>query len=197
MSGSGGSGRREVEVKIPVSTGELDEVRARLEEWGFRVVREATAEENLLFDFPDDRLTQRGCALRLRRVGDRAWLTFKGPQVPDPALKIREERESGVADAGEVTAILRGIGLEPVFSYGKTREILEGRAAGARVEVCLDVTPIGCFVELEGPAPAIRELARSLGWPPERFVTESYVSLYLRAGLGHVRGRGGGKPSER
>lgn len=190
--------RREIEVKIPVSAGELDEVRVRLQERGFQVVQEPQAEENLLFDFPDGRLAERGCALRLRQVGVRAWLTFKGPQVRDSTLKIREERESPVGDPGEVVAILRGIGLQPVFSYEKTREILEGQAGGDKIEACLDVTPLGCFVELEGAPEAIRKLAGSLGWSPERFVTESYVSLYLRAGLGRSwRKPGGSETKER
>ena len=43
----------------------------------------------------------------------------------------------------------------------------------------LDETPIGTFVELEGPGPAIDRAASELGFAARDFITKNYLVLYL------------------
>ncbi len=43
----------------------------------------------------------------------------------------------------------------------------------------LDETPIGAFVELEGPSEAIDRAANLLGFGPKDYITKSYLALYL------------------
>jgi adenylate cyclase class IV len=45
------------------------------------------------------------------------------------------------------------------------------------VLVCLDSTPVGAFVELEGSETAVESLAAQFGWT--EFIRQSYVQLYL------------------
>ena len=43
----------------------------------------------------------------------------------------------------------------------------------------LDETPIGTFVELEGPGSAIDQAARALGFSPRDYVLKNYLVLYV------------------
>jgi adenylate cyclase, class 2 len=50
----------------------------------------------------------------------------------------------------------------------------------------LDETPIGVFVELEGPAKAIDRAAQALGFAEKDYILGNYMVLYLE----DCRGRG-------
>jgi adenylate cyclase class 2 len=52
------------------------------------------------------------------------------------------------------------------------------------LEACLDETPFGCYLELEGDPQAIRVAMEGLGLAPDRAETRSYPELYLAHGLG-------------
>lgn len=173
---------QEIEVKVRIDQADLPTVRERLQALGLSSLGPAENEQNELYDFPDGRLTAEGCALRLRRVANAAWLTFKGPQVPHPTLKIREEFECPVGDVDNIARILGRLGLQVIFRYSKKRERLRAMEP-ADLEVALDQTPIGCFIELEGSPEAIRHVADRMGWPEESFITRSYVELYQERGL--------------
>ena len=176
---------QEIEVKISVEETELDRIRADAHALGFKSTAPRRLERNMLFDFPDGRLARKGLALRLRSYGDDAVLTYKGPQVEDPELKIREEIETGVDDFDALELILRKIGLEPSFHYEKQREKFAlPRTGGNEVSLCIDETPFGCFVEIEGDREDIRDIAQRLGWSRDRFITRNYVDLYAEHGLG-------------
>jgi len=43
----------------------------------------------------------------------------------------------------------------------------------------LDETPIGTYLELEGPGRWIDRTARQLGYRPEDYITQSYVALLV------------------
>jgi len=170
--------RDEIEVKIEVSAEELERVRSRLQEFGFTLTATRRKEENRMFDFSDRRLQNTGCALRLRDYSGKCIFTYKGPQKPDPLLKIREEIETSVADFDSIRRILEAIGLEETFQYGKYREKYARELASGPVEICLDETPVGCFVEIEGSRQGIDEIAGSFNWAPERFIQRNYIDLY-------------------
>jgi hypothetical protein len=48
----------------------------------------------------------------------------------------------------------------------------------ARLLIELDETPIGTFVELEGPAKAIDRAARALGFSKNEYIVANYLRLY-------------------
>jgi adenylate cyclase class 2 len=80
-------------------------------------------------------------------------------------------------------ALLGRLGFQPVFRYQKYRETYRW----GQVEIVVDETPVGTFLEIEGPIAAIHETARALGFGPERYLAESYPSLFFaRGGQGHM-----------
>jgi adenylate cyclase class IV len=78
--------------------------------------------------------------------------------------------------------IFEGLGLNGWFRYEKYRTTYElparhKWAKGLLIEV--DEVPIGTFVELEGPVPAIDRAAKELGFAPKDYITKNYLVLYL------------------
>lgn len=165
---------QETEVKIPLASREAG--RQLLERHGFVVSRAEVFEVNLILDSPDHVLRQRGEILRLRQAGSRFVLTYKGPAVAG-RHKSREELEVGVSDLAMAQAILERLGYVARFRYEKYRT--EYQRPGEPGLVTLDHTPIGAFLELEGPAEWIDGTAQRLGFSMDQYITDSYGRLYL------------------
>ena len=137
-------------------------LRHRLALQGSRTTTQETLETNTLFDFEDSRLTKNGCALRMRSYGQMRLLTYKGPVQDDPLFKRRLELQTNVSDPDTMHQILASLGLEPRFKYSKIREIQSLTIGENRVEVSLDETPVGFFVELEGEPSTITKAIKIL-----------------------------------
>lgn len=174
----------ETEVKIRVDTEDLESIRQVLRDAGFRVEHPRAEEVNCLFDWPDGRLAEDGCALRLRRYGARYLLTYKGKLIDDPLFKRREELQTQIADFSSMLRILESLGFRVAFRYDKVRE--KYISSDGKVEVCIDETPIGCFVEIEGSEEMIETIAERFGWDRSQFINRNYVNLYREQGLGTV-----------
>jgi adenylate cyclase class 2 len=173
--------RHETEIKLVVR--DAKETRWRLAEQGFRPVRARHFESNYLFDFPDQRLRKSRCLLRLRFVADQGLLTYKGAPVRSRDYKIRREIETNVADGHCLREILRHLGLREVFCYEKFRTIYAPRGkpdVGDAPHLVFDETPIGNYLELEGPERWIDEVARQLGYSRRDYIRESYAALYRK-----------------
>ncbi len=107
-------------------------------------------------------------------MDDQAILTWKGPRVADPHLKIRPEVETAVADPEAMEAILQALGFAPVLVMVKTRSIW----TRGGLEACLDDTPYGSFLELEGSREAIAGAMAELGLGEDLVEPRSYAVLY-------------------
>ena len=177
-SSSHKSSHVEIEAKFEVVPGELERVKDQLIALGATLIARRQAEDNELFDFEDGRFRQFGCTLRLRSYGKDHLLTFKGPVQPDAKLKKRDELETAVTRGTVIRQILIQLGLRVTFRYSKFREIFQLQWQGGPLQVCLDETPVGAFVEIEGPAEAIHELARHLGF--HDYIKQSYIDLYTQ-----------------
>lgn len=162
----------ECELKIPVD--DLDEIRRRLATAGADRLSAAEHEVNILFDTASGRLATSGQVLRLRRVGPRHVLTFKGPARYEGAVKQRREIELEVSSSERMAELLHALDYAPGIRYEKERE--SWRLDEVRVE--LDHTPMGDFVELEGPTASLEAAARRLGLDPAGAVAQSYLSLW-------------------
>lgn len=162
----------EVEVKFLVS--DLTAFRSRLLRAGGRPVKPRQYERNVRFDTPDGALLQQQQLLRLRQDAA-VRLTFKGPHAADAAseAKVREEIEVTVDDFERMAAIFQRLGLLPVQVYEKYRETFRL----GDVEVVLDETPFGDFVELEAPEAAIRAAVGALDLDWDRRVLHNYLYL--------------------
>lgn len=162
----------ESELKIPVA--DFAGVREALRRAGATEVQSMTREINLLFDTDDRRLEAAGCVLRLRRHGDRRRITFKGPVSYRGAVKQRPEHETEVSDLDQLQEIFVLLGFTLATRYEKDRE--EWRLDD--ISVVLDHTPMGDFVEVEGPPTKLQAAASALGLDAARGLRGSYVSLW-------------------
>jgi len=195
---------QEIEIKL-----RIDNSRSflrSLKKLGAKPSSPRVHEHNLIFDTPDGGLAKHGQLLRIRtesptpvgkkrpsKAPTRTLLTFKsppdqlaiGPATPPPAdrrYKIREETELVLADGSPLQKIFEGLGLKGWFRYEKFRTPyrLPARLSWAKNLILdYDETPIGTFLELEGPGPAIDQAAKALGFSPRDYVTKNYLVLYL------------------
>jgi adenylate cyclase class 2 len=175
-----------IETEVKISVLNSADVLARLRSAGFRESVGRQFEANTLYDTPENRLRQDGTILRLRQSGDHGGvITWKGPGVPGPH-KSRPELETTVGSVQTLHQILTSIGFRPSFRYEKYRtEFKSDDPAGVAT---LDETPIGIFLELEGPGDWIDKTAKVLGFSREAYILESYGKLYIadceRRGIG-------------
>ena len=172
----------ETEIKLPLR-GEPDDVRAVLARHGYHPSGHRRLEVDQVFD-RDGQLRASDQLLRLRTAGSHCTLTYKGPAQRAP-YKSREEIEVDVADGPVFIQILTALGFRLAFAYEKYRT--KFKAASQPGLVTLDETPIGSFLELEGPGDWIDTTAKLLGYTTEDYVTASYATLYAE----HCRTNGG------
>src|SRR5690242_9983356 len=151
------SGSRETEIKL--SVGGAEAARRLLRRAGFRVSARRVFESNTVFDTAEFGLRTSGRLLRIRQAGARKTLTYKGAARPGPH-KSRQEIEMEIADAATLTKIFAALGFLPVFRYEKYRTEFQQPDAGG--VIMLDETPVGNFLEVEGPPRWIDRTARSL-----------------------------------
>jgi adenylate cyclase class 2 len=166
----------ETEAKVPVSS--FVAIKRRIREAGGRRLSPRTLETNTLFDSPGGSLRSAGKSFRVRRYGGVGTVTLKGVARVEGGLKSRVEFETEVASPEMLARILISLGFVPTFRYEKFREIWKV----GKTLVCLDETPLGRMLEIEGPAGAIHRLAPRLGLGPERFLSASYPALWFEAG---------------
>ena len=193
----------ETEIKL-----KIDDVRAfhrALKRMGARPIGAGTGrvhEENVIFDTPEGGLAKHGQLLRIRTETpevrgkaksasskQRIVVTFKQPPTrPDSdnarrgRYKVRDEIELEVSEAGNLTKIFEGLGMSGWFRYEKYRttfRLASSKSWARELLIELDETPIGTFVELEGPAEAIDRAATELGFSRRDYVLKSYLVLYM------------------
>ena len=197
---------RETEIKLKIE--DVKSFQRLLNKLGAKPAGNGSGrvhEENVIFDTPQGGLAKHGQLLRIRteapegrgtstksKSKPRVVLTFKRPvsrptgsdseHAADRSHKVREEIEMEVTDAATLTAIFEGLGMNGWFRYEKFRTTfrLPASKAWARgLLIELDETPIGTFVELEGPASAIDRAAAELGYSKRDYVLKNYLSLYI------------------
>jgi adenylate cyclase class 2 len=194
---------RETEIKLRLTNPKT--FLRTLKKLGGKPVSPRVHEHNLIFDTPDGGLAKHGQLLRIRtetlaatgrksarKSAPRTILTFKSPPdqlaigagaaPTDRRHKVREEIEVVLTDGASLKRIFEGLGLKGWFRYEKYRTAhrLPARMKWAReLLIDFDETPIGTFVELEGPPDAIDQAARELGFSARDYVLKNYLVLYL------------------
>ena len=197
---------RETEIKLRIR--DVQALRRALKRMGARVMGPGTGrvrEENVIFDTPQGGLAKHGQLLRVRTetsevraksrpaiAKQRVVVTFKRPVTPAASgvagialsgpHKVREELEVEVAEAGDLTRIFEGLGMNGWFRYEKYRTTFELPASKAWAKgllIQLDETPIGTYAELEGPPLAIDRAATELGYSKRDYVLKNYLVLYM------------------
>lgn len=168
--------RRQEEVEVKIRLSDPAAVERRLRRAGFHLLSREL-EQDVLLDTAARFLSGRQCLLRLRRHGRNWLLTYKGPPANDARYKAREEIETVIQDGGPLRTIFERLGFREVFVYEKRRRTFQRpREPGL---VAVDHTPIGDYMELEGPRAWIDRTARTLGYAPADYRKESYRQLYV------------------
>lgn len=167
-------------------------------------------EMNVIFDTEQGNLGKRGQLLRIRTETpepsgkrptrgsaklpkQRVLLTMKLPVAANgysphslgrSRHKVREELELEVSDAGMLSRVFEALGMKGWFRYEKYRTTFRLPASAAWAKgllIELDETPIGVFVEVEGPPDAIDRAVAELGYTRSDYIVENYLSLYVKA----------------
>lgn len=161
----------QLEREVKFAGVDLDQLRSRLLELEAERVGPPSDEDNWLLD-REGELAGQGGVLRVRRDGQGALVTFKGPASYDGNAKVRKELEIRIESAEDALTLFSALGYEIVRRYQKIRE--EWRL-GSEI-ICLDHTPIGDFVEFEGAK--AEAVAKRCGFDPATAVRKSYLMLY-------------------
>lgn len=164
----------EAKIRVPSFVG----VKRRITAAQGRLMNPRALETNTLFDSSNRALQAAGKSFRVRRYRDSGSITLKGAARVQGGLKSRVELESTVGDPETMVRILISLGFAPQFQYEKFREVWKVEGA----VVCLDDTPIGRFVEIEGTPAVIHQVAALLGLSPDRFLSGSYPALWFESG---------------
>jgi adenylate cyclase class 2 len=169
----------EIELKFPLS--DPAALQSRLPNLGFHLDTPRTFEHNILYDTPNRDLRAQRQLLRIRQYGDLCTVTHK--RLPDQAssetrYKVRIETEATVADGDALAEIFRQLGYIPTFIYEKFRTEWS-HAVECSAHLVIDETPIGNYVELEGPTSWIDRTIAELNIDPATCLTDSYGKLFL------------------
>jgi adenylate cyclase class 2 len=179
--------RFEVEQKFPVD--DLSQLEQRLLELG-ATIEPPVVQVDLYYAHPARDFAQTDEALRIRRVAQQNFITYKGSKI-DAVTKTRREIELPLAMGERAVAqwgeLLEALGFKPVAEVRKTRWSGHLEWQGQPVQAALDkVEPLGSFIELEIDADeaevsrareCLASIADELGLGPgER---RSYLELLL------------------
>ena len=165
----------EVEKKFRLTKRQRDAVLKRLPAVGAELEGE-DFEENILFN---GRALEIGsCVLRLRRVENKATLTYKEALPVTSSIKQRREEETLVADPEAMEAILVALGFTPALVYEKRRQTWRL----GNTEIVIDVLPFGLFMEIEGRVSDIRSVERKLGLKGIKAESATYPQLTRKYG---------------
>jgi len=165
---------KEIEVKLPFDSARS--ARERIASLGADERTPRLFEDNIVYDRDDLSLKRGGIVLRLRTKGGRHLLTLKSPVEGRHVHKVRNEDETTVTDAEAMARVLGGLGFTPYWRYQKHRTVY----TLGNLAICLDETPIGCYVELEGPPEEIDRVAQQLGFSEDDYIRETYRDLQER-----------------
>jgi adenylate cyclase, class 2 len=168
----------EIEVKIRLEGIE------KLKEAGFilNLKHDKHFEDNFLLDLTNQQLSGRLAALRVRKTDrGRGSVTLKempAADAPVSQFKSRIEFETSVEDPHTMLEIFERLGFHPWFRYQKYRtEYRAELPSGRSLDVMVDETPLGNFVELEGEEDAVSDALSTLGVSRSDQIVKSYLAL--------------------
>ena len=141
---------------------------------------ETREEIDMYFNHPQRDFAKTDEALRLRRIGEKTYLTYKGPKVSVKS-KTRLEEELGVENFDSIKKIFLLLGFVEKEKVVKVRSIYHYD----KIEICIDeVENLGDFIELEIKSEQIKEaeehlfnIANSFGLTD--FIQKSYLEMIL------------------
>jgi adenylate cyclase class 2 len=169
----------EIEKKYRLSDEQKQFVLKALEEIGAEYEGE-DFEENILYR--GGALDEKNAVLRIRKIGEKAILTYKQRIQNEFDIKQQIEHETLVENVEELEKIVESLGFQKKLIYEKRRKTWRFR----EVEIVLDELAFGLFMEIEGSITAIKEAEMLLDI--EDFTVEHKTYPRLTAELGAANG---------
>lgn len=163
---------KEIEVKLPVK--DFKEVKELLKRLKAKKKCRETLEKNILFDHKSLKLKERDWVLRLRQFGKKNILTLKTQSRGRKGFKVREEINLFIEDFEKIKEVFKKIGFFETFYYEKYREEYEFKG----LNISLDRTPVGNYVEIEGDYKKIEDFLKKIGAKIEETLSLSYYQLF-------------------
>lgn len=160
----------ETEKKYRLNERQREQILKNLREIGAAYKGE-DFEENIIFQ--ESVLSDDSPILRIRKIENRAILTYKKAVQNEFAVKQRAEYETEVSDAEATENIVVNVGFVKSLVYEKRRKTWRFRS----VEIVLDELPFGSFMEIEGSVTAIVEAEMLLEAEDFEVVHETYPRL--------------------
>ncbi len=145
----------EIEKKYRLKKAQVAAVRRRLRLIGAQLQGQEF-EENTLYRGKGLQVGK--AVLRLRRVGNKAILTYKKRYSSRSSIKRQLEEETLVGDPHAVDSILKALGFTPALVYEKRRETW----MLGDTEIAVDELPFGMFMEIEGKPRDIKSIEAEL-----------------------------------
>ena len=165
----------EIEKKYRLTPQQARTLAQRLDEIGAE--RSGSAfEVNALYS--NSALDLEDAILRLRRIGNRAILTFKKRFSSPSSIKRQLEEETEVEDGDVMARILDRLGFKPSLIYEKRRETWKHQST----EIAIDELPFGWFMEIEGDEADIVAVERAIGIDESSAEEATYPALTRKFG---------------
>lgn len=158
----------ETEIKIRIDN--IEQIKNKLLEMRAELFKKKALQVDEYFD-KKNALKRTDQVLRLR---DNSVLTYKGPKQKKNKLKIREEIEVMVDSGMYLKQILEKLGYVQTQKKEKYREAYIFHLT----QICIDETPMGNFIEIEGSEHGVLDVAKRLGYSEKDFITKSYTALW-------------------
>jgi adenylate cyclase, class 2 len=180
----------EVEQKFRLGD-QAESILARILELGATEIG-AVEQSDHYFNHPVRDFATTDEALRIRSVGEKNWLTWKGPKI-DRKTKTRREIEPALGDgtktAAEISEVLTILGFQSVAVVRKTRKQFEIVRNDLRFEIAVDrVDDVGEFLEIElladqdhlaAAQQALKSLSEEIGLSDSSVERKSYLGMLL------------------
>lgn len=173
-----------IEVEIKAAVKHPDKVRLRLIKLGC-VSSGKKLQSDTYYNSRDRDFAATDEALRIRKEGVDAVITYKGPRIGSDS-KSRREIEVGVNDAAAAEDILIALGYTRVLCIVKSREIFR---SGEHVLSLDEVEGLGHFLEIETfcetedevqeKVDRIIGILRDIGIGRDTTTTKSYLELLI------------------
>ena len=173
-----------MEVEAKAYCEDLEVLEIKITNLGAEFIEEIE-QVDTYFNHPTRDFGQTDEALRIRRVGENAYLTYKGSKI-DNITKTREEINVQVDDRDLIKEILEILGFSEVGTVKKVRK----KYRFDEFTICLDqVENLGSFVEMEAVCNSedAEEISRLRDiilktlkeWGLEKIERKSYLELLL------------------
>ena len=167
------------EVEVKVIEIKKDEIIRKLEELGAKKVFEKDISA-LSYDFEDNRLAREHSYLRMRKIGDDAFITYKKLNSQERA-KDMEEIEARINDFETIHRILLAMGMKAYADKAKHRtEYVLGKVK-FEIDEYADIPP---YLEIEAPdIDTIYEYVHRLGLPENNVKSWTSKEMFEHYGL--------------